>query len=71
MTNSSKLEILKPITQLIHPKKIVPNTFSAVQPAVYRASTVFFDNTQAMRKRHWQDDYDYSYGLHGTPTTYA
>ena len=71
MTNSSKLEILKPITQLIHPKKIVPTGFMAVQPAVYRASTVFFDNTQAMRKRHWQDDYDYSYGLHGTPTTYA
>lgn len=71
MTDSSKLEILKPITQLIHSKKIVPAGFSAVQPAVYRASTVFFDNTQAMRKRHWQDDYDYSYGLHGTPTTYA
>ncbi len=71
MTDSSKLEILKPITQLIHPKKIVPTGFMAVQPAVYRASTVFFDNTQAMRKRHWQDDYDYSYGLHGTPTTYA
>ena len=71
MTDSSKLEVLKPITQLIHPKKIVPTGFMAVQPAVYRASTVFFDNTQAMRKRHWQDDYDYSYGLHGTPTTYA
>lgn len=60
-----------PITQLIHPSKQIPTNFSAVQPPVYRASTVFFESTQAMRKRHWQDDYDYSYGLHGTPTTYA
>lgn len=69
--NSSALEPLKPITRLIHPQKIVPNTFNAVQPAVYRASTVFFESTKAMRKRHWHDEYDYSYGLHGTPTTYA
>ncbi len=70
-SNSSALEPLKPITRLIHPQKIVPNTFNAVQPAVYRASTVFFESTKAMRKRHWHDEYDYSYGLHGTPTTYA
>ncbi|XID74750.1 PLP-dependent transferase [Alkanindiges sp. WGS2144] len=60
-----------PVTRLIHPQKTVPDGFRAVQPPVYRASTVFFEDTSAMRKRHWQDDYDYSYGLHGTPTTYA
>lgn len=59
------------ITRLIHPEKQVPQKFGSVQPAVYRASTVFFESTQAMRNRSWQDDYDYSYGLHGTPTTYA
>lgn len=58
-------------TRLIHPDKQVPEGFRGVQPAVYRASTVFFESTQAMRQRNWQDDYDYSYGLHGTPTTYA
>lgn len=59
------------ITQLIHPPKSVPDGFASVQPPLYRASTVFFANTQAMRQRNWQQDYDYSYGLHGTPTTYA
>jgi cystathionine beta-lyase len=58
-------------TRLIHPDKKIPEGFVGVQPAVYRASTVFFESTAAMRKRNWQDDYDYSYGLHGTPTTYA
>lgn len=59
------------ITRLIHPDKPIPGGFAGVQPAVYRASTVFFQSTQAMRKRSWQDEHDYSYGLHGTPTTYA
>jgi cystathionine beta-lyase len=57
-------------TQLIHQPITAPEGFSAVQPPVYRASTVFFASTQAMRQHNWQDDYDYSYGLHGTPTTY-
>lgn len=66
-TSSSK----QAITRLIHPAKTIPAGFQSVQPPLYRASTVFFASTQAMRQRHWQDDYDYGYGLHGTPTTYA
>lgn len=70
-TLENKMDKPCAITRLIHPEKQVPQKFGSVQPAVYRASTVFFESTQAMRNRSWQDDYDYSYGLHGTPTTYA
>jgi cystathionine beta-lyase len=38
---------------------------------VHKASTVYFENVQAMRERRWLDKSSYTYGLHGTPTTYA
>lgn len=59
------------ITQLIHLPLKTSQPFNSVLPAVHRVSTVIFANTASMRARNWQDDYDYSYGLHGTPTTYA
>lgn len=58
-------------TKLIHQPSQAPEGFSAILMPVHRASTVIFSDTESMRARHWQDDYDYSYGLHGTPTTYA
>lgn len=58
-------------TQLIHQQLETPTEFAALTTAIHRASTVVFKNTAAMQARNWQDDYDYSYGLHGTPTTYA
>ena len=58
-------------TQLIHQQLQTPTEFTALTTAVHRASTVVFKNTTVMQARNWQDDYDYSYGLHGTPTTYA
>lgn len=58
-------------TQLIHQQLQTPTEFAALSAPVHRASTVVFKNTAAMQARNWQDDYDYSYGLHGTPTTYA
>ncbi|HRO81790.1 MAG TPA: PLP-dependent transferase, partial [Alicycliphilus denitrificans] len=42
----------------------------APQPAVHKASTVIFPNVAAMRAREWKDKSSYTYGLHGTPTTY-
>jgi len=42
----------------------------APQPAVYKASTVFFKNVAAMRARDWKTKQGYTYGLHGTPTTF-
>ncbi|WP_114800695.1 PLP-dependent transferase [Moraxella canis] len=57
-------------TQLIHDPRLAPIQINSLQPPVYRASTIIFDNTQALFQRHWSDRYDYSYGTHGTPTTY-
>ena len=39
-------------------------------PGVFKASTVFFPNVATMREREWKNKTGYTYGLHGTPTTY-
>ena len=39
--------------------------------SLFRASTIIFNNTDTLFNRHWTDDYDYSYGTHGTPTTFT
>ena len=58
-------------TQLIHAPRKAPQYISTVQPPLFRASTIIFSNTDALFNRHWTDDYDYSYGTHGTPTTFT
>lgn len=58
-------------TQLSQPIRQAPQLISTVQAPVYRASTIIFENTVALTDRHWTDRYDYSYGTHGTPTTYT
>ncbi len=60
----------KPITKLIHHPYVPPAGFAAPQPGVFKASTVVFANTAAMRARDWQHKRGYTYGLHGTPTTF-
>ena len=60
----------QPITHLIHHPYIPPAGFAAPQTGVHKASTVFFDNVAAMRTREWKDKSGYTYGLHGTPTTF-
>ncbi|MEO7127982.1 MAG: PLP-dependent transferase, partial [Rhodoferax sp.] len=57
-------------TRLIHHPYVPPAGFAAPQPGVYKASTVFFANAAAMRTREWKDKSGYTYGLHGTPTTF-
>lgn len=57
-------------TDLVHHSYQAPSAFSAPQPAVHKASTVIFDSVQDMRTRRWLDKSGYTYGLHGTPTTY-
>jgi cystathionine beta-lyase len=59
------------ITTLIHHPYVPPAGFDAPQPGVFKASTVFFPTVAAMRSREWKDKSAYTYGLHGTPTTYA
>ena len=58
------------LTHLIHHPYQPPAGFAAPQPAVYKASTVIFANTAAMRERNWKEKDGYTYGLHGTPTTF-
>ena len=58
-------------TALIHHRYAPPSGFAAVQPPVHKASTVIFANTQALHARQWKDKTGYTYGLHGTPTTFT
>ncbi len=57
-------------TALIHHSYQAPAGFAAVSPAVHKASTVIFPNTAALRARNWKEKTGYTYGLHGTPTTF-
>ena len=57
-------------TRIVHHDYVPPAGFVAPQPGVYKASTVIFPNVAAMRSREWKDKSGYTYGLHGTPTTF-
>jgi cystathionine beta-lyase len=58
-------------TELIHHPYTPPAGFDAVPVGVHRASTVLFDNVAALRARDWRSKHGYTYGLHGTPTTFT
>jgi cystathionine beta-lyase len=58
-------------TSLIHSDYEAPGGFDAFPPGVHRASTVLFENVAAMRSGQWKDKTSYTYGLHGTPTTFT
>lgn len=58
-------------TQLVHHPYRAPAEFDAVPVGVFKASTVLFPNVAAVRQRRWQDKSAYTYGLHGTPTTFT
>ncbi|RYX95056.1 MAG: cystathionine beta-lyase [Comamonadaceae bacterium] len=61
----------KTATDLIHHPYAPPAGFNAPQPGVYKASTVIFASVAQMRARDWQQKKGYTYGLHGTPTTFT
>ena len=58
-------------TALIHHPYVAPPEFDALPPGIFKASTVFFPNVAATRTRRWDDKSGYTYGLHGTPTTFT
>jgi cystathionine beta-lyase len=58
-------------TRLIHSDYQAPAGFAAFPQAIHHASTVLFHNVAALRSRNWQDKTGYTYGLHGTPTTFT
>jgi cystathionine beta-lyase len=62
---------VKKTTSLIHHPYRAPVDFEAPLTAVPKASTVFFPSVEAMKSRDWKDKSAYTYGLHGTPTTFT
>jgi len=61
----------QPSTRQIHHPYEPPSGFEAVLPAVHKASTILFQDTQALRTRSPKGRQGYAYGTHGTPTTYV
>lgn len=66
MSDSKSLQ-----TSLIHFDYTPPDGFGAFPVPVHRASTVVFKNVAAMRSRDWREKTAYTYGLHGTPTSFT
>ena len=60
-----------PSTALIHHDYVPPAGFDAILPGVFKASTVLFEDVAALRSHSWLEKAAYSYGLHGTPTTFT
>ena len=58
-------------TKLTHSGYLAPDGFAALPTAIHHASTVLFSDVAAMRSRQWQDKSTYTYGLHGTPTSFT
>ncbi|GCL61427.1 PLP-dependent transferase [Pseudaquabacterium pictum] len=59
------------VTHLLHHPYQPPDTWDAVPPGVFKASTVIFPDTHALRSRTYTAKTGYTYGLRGTPTTYT
>lgn len=62
---------MKRSTDLIHHPYRAPTAFEAPQGGVFKASTVIFPDMAAARSRDWMRKTGYTYGLHGTPTTFT
>lgn len=60
-----------PQTALVHSAYTPPDNFGALPVGIHHASTVLFPNVAAMRARNWKEKSGYTYGLHGTPTTFT
>lgn len=60
-----------PGTELIHHPYRAPDGFESPVVGVHKGSTVFFRSVADMRARTWKDKSAYTYGLHGTPTTFT
>lgn len=58
-------------TQLINHPYQPPEGFSAPQPPVHKASSIFLPSMAAARSRSALDHTTYTYGTHGTPTSYT
>jgi cysteine-S-conjugate beta-lyase len=57
-------------TALIHHPYSAPSSWEAVPVGIHKASTVIFKNVAALRARSWKSKAGYTYGLHGTPSSF-
>jgi cystathionine beta-lyase len=62
---------MKRPTDLIHHPYQAPSDFAAPQLGIHKASTVIFPNVASIAQRDWMQKNGYTYGLHGTPTTFT
>ncbi len=58
-------------TLLNHNKYRPPEGFESFPTPIHQASTVIFKTVEELRSSSWQDKKSYTYGLHGTPTTFT
>jgi cysteine-S-conjugate beta-lyase len=58
-------------TGLIHHAYRPPGGFESPTVPVAKGSSVLFPNVAALRTRTWLDRSGYTYGLHGTPTSFT
>jgi cysteine-S-conjugate beta-lyase len=58
-------------TGLIHHGYRAPAGFESPTVPVHKASTVFFRDVAHLRSQRWLDKSGYTYGLHGTPTSFT
>jgi cystathionine beta-lyase len=58
-------------TRLVNSDYTAPEGFVAYPIPVHYASTVIFKDVATMRGQQWADKTGYTYGLHGTPATFA
>jgi cysteine-S-conjugate beta-lyase len=58
-------------TGLIHHPYTAPAGFESPAVPVAKGSSVLFPNVAALRERSWLDRSGYTYGLHGTPTSFT
>ena len=58
-------------TDLIHHPYRAPDGFESPAVPVAKAATVFFRDMAHLRSQQWVDKSGYTYGLHGTPTTFT
>jgi cystathionine beta-lyase len=71
MTDDSRKPPRALDTELIHHPYQPPQDFESVAPGVFKGSTIFFPDVAALRARRWIDKSGYTYGLHGTPTSFT
>ncbi len=71
MSASPSDKALDKATEQIHHPYRAPADFESPVVPVHKASTVYFPSVAALRERQWVDKSAYTYGLHGTPTTFT